>query len=125
VSSAALHAKPAVGVTPDRDKDQGKGKDSDSPLKDPSAAETETAGEEAAAAADAGGEESQDSEWRPYKDPDSGALFWYNSTTGVSQWECPYDHPLGEDGGGGNEGEGDDGEHHDAEVCHDTDDLGI
>lgn len=29
------------------------------------------------------------SAWRAYKDPTTGALFWYNEITKVSQWECP------------------------------------
>lgn len=29
--------------------------------------------------------------WRPYKDPETGSLFWYNEKTNVSQWECPLD----------------------------------
>ena len=29
--------------------------------------------------------------WKPYKDPETGSLFWYNSKTQVSQWECPFD----------------------------------
>ena len=33
----------------------------------------------------------ENSEWQPYKDPDSGSIFWYNTTTHVSQWECPFD----------------------------------
>lgn len=27
--------------------------------------------------------------WRPYKDPESGTLFWYNHETCISQWEEP------------------------------------
>ena len=29
------------------------------------------------------------SDWRAYKDPATGAIFWYNKVTNVSQWECP------------------------------------
>ena len=29
--------------------------------------------------------------WKPYKDPETGGLFWYNSKTQISQWECPFD----------------------------------
>ena len=29
--------------------------------------------------------------WKPYKDPETGSLFWYNSKTQISQWECPFD----------------------------------
>ena len=32
--------------------------------------------------------------WREHYDPDSGWLFYYNDTTGVSQWS----HPLGKEG---------------------------
>ena len=28
-------------------------------------------------------------EWFPYKDPNTGMRFWYNHTTGASQWETP------------------------------------
>ena len=78
--------------------------------------------------------DSQQYEWRPYKEPESGALFWYNQTTGVSQWECPYDNPnaegidySGADGttGAGAKGAEEDHDDHNAEVVHDTDDLGI
>jgi hypothetical protein len=31
----------------------------------------------------------QKSDWKPYKDPETGAVFWYNSVTNVSQWNCP------------------------------------
>lgn len=27
--------------------------------------------------------------WRAYRDPSTGAIFWYNSVTNLSQWECP------------------------------------
>jgi hypothetical protein len=27
--------------------------------------------------------------WKPYQDPETGTIFWYNSETKVSQWECP------------------------------------
>eukprot|EP00607_Mallomonas_marina_P004325 CAMPEP_0182433932 /NCGR_PEP_ID=MMETSP1167-20130531/66506_1 /TAXON_ID=2988 /ORGANISM="Mallomonas Sp, Strain CCMP3275" /LENGTH=215 /DNA_ID=CAMNT_0024623207 /DNA_START=308 /DNA_END=955 /DNA_ORIENTATION=+ len=29
------------------------------------------------------------SDWKPYKDPNSGEIFWHNQKTNVSQWECP------------------------------------
>ena len=29
------------------------------------------------------------SDWRAYKDPNTGAIFWFNKRTNVSQWECP------------------------------------
>ena len=32
-------------------------------------------------------------DWKPYKDPETGAVFWYNQKTNVSQWECPFDSP--------------------------------
>lgn len=34
-------------------------------------------------------EQAKEEEWVPYKDPDSGCIFWYNKRTNVSQWECP------------------------------------
>ncbi len=32
------------------------------------------------------------SDWRAYKDPETGAIFWYNRVTNVSQWESPDEH---------------------------------
>lgn len=32
---------------------------------------------------------SEEESWRPYKDPETGALFWYNHVTCVSQWDEP------------------------------------
>jgi hypothetical protein len=29
------------------------------------------------------------SNWRAYRDPNTGAIFWFNKVTHVSQWECP------------------------------------
>ena len=79
-----------------------------------------------------GEEHADEYEWHPYKDADTGALFWYNHITGVSQWECPYDPPAGTEaqaeGDNGYYDEHDhdhDGEEHEAQVVHDTDDLGI
>jgi hypothetical protein len=34
-------------------------------------------------------EQAKEEEWVPYKDPDSGCIFWHNTSTNVSQWECP------------------------------------
>ena len=31
------------------------------------------------------------SDWQPYTDEQSGAVFWYNSATQVSQWHPPWD----------------------------------
>lgn len=31
--------------------------------------------------------------WRPYLDAETDTIFWYNSVTQVSQWECPFDNP--------------------------------
>jgi ankyrin repeat protein len=31
-------------------------------------------------------------DWQPYKDPDTGNVFWYNTVTAVSQWDCPFDN---------------------------------
>lgn len=33
--------------------------------------------------------ESSSAVWRPYVDPATGHIFWYNQVTNVSQWECP------------------------------------
>lgn len=33
--------------------------------------------------------QAKEQEWKPYKDPQTGAVFWYNHRTNVSQWECP------------------------------------
>jgi hypothetical protein len=33
------------------------------------------------------------SDWSLYEDPASGHVFWYNSVTQVSQWECPFEIP--------------------------------
>lgn len=30
-------------------------------------------------------------EWKAYEDPESGAVFWYNHVSKVSQWECPFE----------------------------------
>ena len=62
----------------------------------------------------------QDSPWRAYKDPETAGVFWFNSETNISQWECPFPgegtlfqgFALGE-------------EIEDAFVVHDNDDLGI
>lgn len=32
--------------------------------------------------------------WRPYLDEETDTVFWYNSVTQVSQWECPFDNPT-------------------------------
>lgn len=67
--------------------------------------------------------------WKPYKDPDSGGLFWYNEITGVSQWECPFDNRGDHSDmydANGELREGYDNDHdHDASVVLDNDDLGI
>jgi hypothetical protein len=34
-------------------------------------------------------DQAKEEEWVPYKDPESGCIFWYNTRTNVSQWECP------------------------------------
>ena len=68
-------------------------------------------------------------DWRPYKDPDSGGLFWYNEATGVSQWECPFDnqgdHSDMYDANGELLEDHDNDHDHEASVVHDNDDLGI
>jgi hypothetical protein len=38
-------------------------------------------------------EQAKEEEWIPYKDPESGCIFWYNKRTNVSQWECPIAPP--------------------------------
>ena len=58
-------------------------------------------------------------EWKPFKDPESGAIFWYNSITQVSQWECPFDTGLEELKAEDNM------EEDDAVEIHDSEDLGI
>jgi hypothetical protein len=61
--------------------------------------------------------------WKPFKDPESGAIFWYNSITQVSQWECPFENladDLKEDGA-----HHDDDEEQDVVQIGDNDDLGI
>lgn len=45
-----------------------------------------------AAPAGSGGSSAIDAElsnWRAYRDPTTGAIFWFNKVTNVSQWECP------------------------------------
>ena len=29
------------------------------------------------------------SQWKSYKDPETGSIFWHNVVTKASQWECP------------------------------------
>ncbi len=66
-------------------------------------------------------------EWQPYKDPDSGSIFWYNSVTHVSQWECPFDDVdfAGPTESTGVTGEKHDSDDDDAQEVLDADDLGI
>ena len=69
-----------------------------------------------------GGVGGEGSEWQPYKDPDSGSIFWYNTVTHVSQWECPLDDidfQAGADNGGA------DSDDDDAVEVMGDDDLGI
>ena len=33
-------------------------------------------------------------DWRPYMDPDTGFIFWYNLITEVSTWDCPIEIQL-------------------------------
>lgn len=47
-------------------------------------------------------EQAKEEEWIPYKDPESGCIFWYNKRTNVSQWECPL-APTSEGADGYNE----------------------
>ena len=37
----------------------------------------------------AGGGGAGESDWKPYKDPQTGNIFWYNRVSKISQWECP------------------------------------
>ena len=34
------------------------------------------------------------SDWKPYTDDTTGAVFWYNHVTHISQWECPFEDPA-------------------------------
>lgn len=43
--------------------------------------------------------QAKEEEWIPYKDPESGCIFWYNKRTNVSQWECPIAPPQSDTGG--------------------------
>ena len=61
------------------------------------------------------------------QDPETGSIFWYNTVTQVSQWECPMDQAAGaaataaaETGGGAW-----DGEENEAVSVYHEDDLGI
>jgi len=120
MSSSVLNRKPSVATTSGANTSTGDVKNKEISAVSSNQVTTEPA-------AEGGAEEpAQEYEWRPYKDPDSGALFWYNESTGISQWECPYDNPHadGVDYSGVNDGDGDEHEH-DAEVCDNTDDLGI
>ena len=64
--------------------------------------------------------------WKPYKDPESGSIFWYNSVTQVSQWECPFDN-LDDKAKDAQEtvGVDDDDENEQVVQVGDDDDLGI
>lgn len=64
--------------------------------------------------------------WKPFKDPESGAIFWYNSVTQVSQWECPFDNLDDEaKDAQGTAGADDDYDNEQAVQVGDDDDLGI
>ena len=80
-----------------------------------------TLADQGAKAEDSGTGNSMKGDWRPYKDPTTDGLFWYNHVTGVSQWECPYDAPAEEP----NPFDDDQGEHEFVQEVHHTDDLGI
>ena len=70
----------------------------------------------------------ENSEWQPYKDPDSGSIFWYNTVTHVSQWDCPFDDVdfTGQKGGDGGDEDGKhDSDDDDVLEVLDDDDLGI
>jgi len=59
--------------------------------------------------------------WRPYKDPASGELFWYNEVTHVSQWETPAEVEYR----GNGSYSGDNYYDHEIFQVHNEDDLGI
>ena len=66
-------------------------------------------------------------DWQPYKDPESGNIFWYNAVTQMSQWECPLDNVelvSGDLEPTSQKVVGDDDEDEAVEVLND-DDLGI
>jgi hypothetical protein len=60
-------------------------------------------------------------DWRPYKDPETGSVFWYNIVTKVSQWECPINNPNSNINSSSNNKDDDS----DAIVVNNDDDLGI
>jgi hypothetical protein len=41
---------------------------------------------------DAAAHTNSNSPWRPYKDPSTGEIFWFNHETSVSQWDCPFEN---------------------------------
>lgn len=60
-------------------------------------------------------------DWKPFKDPESGAIFWYNHVTQVSQWECPFDDTDPEE----TKEEGEAGDDDEAVEVFNDDELGI
>jgi ankyrin repeat protein len=65
------------------------------------------------------------SDWQPYKDPDSGEIFWYNSVTQVSQWDCPLDNVNIVDSSPTKGGDDDQDDDDEIIAVHNDDDLGI
>ena len=59
-----------------------------------------------------------ESDWSLYEDPASGHVFWYNTVTQVSQWDCHFALPTPSEH---DEGAYDDAAH----KVHNEDDLGI
>lgn len=50
---------------------------------------TDAGGEDEAAAGGGPDPTTGSGDWKPYKDPATGNVFWYNKVTKISQWECP------------------------------------
>ena len=98
-----------------------------------SGAMTPEATSQATKSAPSSGAGATHTDWQPYKDPDSGNIFWYNAVTQVSQWECPFDNVevvagegqgVPDSSGAGEDAKVDDDDEEAVEVVGD-DDLGI
>ena len=86
---------------------------------EPTAAETASASTTSAdPAVPTSSSTTNESDWSLYEDPASGHVFWYNTVTQVSQWECPFALPTPSEH---DEGAYDDAAH----KVHNDDDLGI
>ena len=66
-----------------------------------------------------------ESDWSLYEDPASGHVFWYNTVTQVSQWECPFALPTPSEAEHGEEGHEEGAYDEAAHKVHNDDDLGI